>query len=121
MFPLMLASASLAALATTASGQDPIPLPPVVIATTPLSTVSTSRRPRARTLARPASPRNARAPAPAPAEPGPTAAPDPALIERDKIPSMVQSVTAEEIAARNAPTVTDTLFQRVPGVTLSDP
>jgi len=34
---------------------------------------------------------------------------------------MVQSVTADDVTRSYSPTLIDTLFQRVPGVTLSDP
>jgi iron complex outermembrane receptor protein len=53
---------------------------------------------------------------PAPAEPR-----DPALIDRDKVPSMVQSATAEDFSRSYSSNVTDTLFQRLIGITLSDP
>lgn len=42
-------------------------------------------------------------------------------IDRDKIPSMTSSVTADDFQRSYSQNVTDTLFQRVPGVTLSDP
>ncbi|MBB5045710.1 iron complex outermembrane receptor protein [Rhodopseudomonas rhenobacensis] len=42
-------------------------------------------------------------------------------IDRDKIPSMVSSVTAADFERSYSQNVTDTLFQRIPGVTLSDP
>jgi iron complex outermembrane receptor protein len=43
------------------------------------------------------------------------------LIERDKVPSMVQSATAEDFSRSYSANVTETLFQRLVGVTLSDP
>ncbi|MDB5634835.1 MAG: TonB-dependent receptor, partial [Tardiphaga sp.] len=42
-------------------------------------------------------------------------------IDRDKIPSMTSSVNAEDFQRSHSLNVTDTLFQRVPGVSLSDP
>lgn len=42
-------------------------------------------------------------------------------IDKDKIPSMTSSVTADDFQRSYSQNVTDTLFQRVPGVTLSDP
>jgi iron complex outermembrane receptor protein len=42
-------------------------------------------------------------------------------IDKDKIPSMTSTVTADDFQRSYSQNVTDTLFQRVPGVTLSDP
>jgi iron complex outermembrane receptor protein len=42
-------------------------------------------------------------------------------VDRDKIPSLTSSVTAEDFQRSHSPDITDTLFQRVPGVSLSDP
>lgn len=42
-------------------------------------------------------------------------------IDRDKIPSLTSSVNADDFQRSNSPNVTDTLFQRIPGITLSDP
>ena len=42
-------------------------------------------------------------------------------VDRDKIPSLTSSVNAEDIQRSNSPNVTNTLFQRIPGITLSDP
>jgi iron complex outermembrane recepter protein len=41
-------------------------------------------------------------------------------IDRDKVPALVQALTAEDFAQRHSPNVTDTLFQRIPGVSTSD-
>src|SRR5262245_35115217 len=42
-------------------------------------------------------------------------------IDRDKVPALVQSVTAEDFARTyNNPNVTETLFQNLPGVSTSD-
>jgi iron complex outermembrane receptor protein len=42
-------------------------------------------------------------------------------IDRDKIPSLTSTVTAEDFQRSYSQNITDTLFQRVPGVSLSDP
>lgn len=42
-------------------------------------------------------------------------------IDRDKVPAMTHSVSADDFQRTYSPNVTDTLFQRIPGVTLSDP
>ena len=42
-------------------------------------------------------------------------------IDRDKIPSLVYSVNSEDFQRAYSPNVTDTLFQRIPGISLSDP
>lgn len=42
-------------------------------------------------------------------------------IDRDKIPSMTSTVTAEDFQRSYSQNITDTLFQRVPGISLSDP
>ncbi len=42
-------------------------------------------------------------------------------IDKDKIASMTSSVTADDFQRSYSQNVIDTLFQRVPGVTLSDP
>ena len=42
-------------------------------------------------------------------------------IDRDKIPSTTYSVNATDFQRSFSPNVTDTLFQRIPGVSLSDP
>src|ERR1043165_5679579 len=41
-------------------------------------------------------------------------------IDRDKVPALVQTLTAEDFARSYSPHVTDTLFQRIPGVSTSD-
>jgi iron complex outermembrane recepter protein len=41
-------------------------------------------------------------------------------IDRDKVPALVQSVRSEDIERANSQNITDTLFQRVPGVSTSD-
>ena len=42
-------------------------------------------------------------------------------IDRDKVPSMTQSLSADDVARIESPNVTDVLFQRIPGLSLSDP
>ena len=42
-------------------------------------------------------------------------------IDRDKVPGTVQTLTAPDYTRTELPLVTNTLFQRIPGVTLSDP
>jgi iron complex outermembrane receptor protein len=41
-------------------------------------------------------------------------------IDRDKIPAMVQTVTADDFARTYSPNITDALLQRVPGVSTTD-
>src|SRR5215813_14572868 len=69
------------------------------------------------------------APDGAPAEPSATlppvevvgASPLGGYIDRDKVPGTVQTLTAPDFTRTESPLVTDTLFQRIPGITLSDP
>src|SRR6266436_5180458 len=42
-------------------------------------------------------------------------------VDRDKIPGTVQTLTAPDFTRTESPNVTDTLFQRIPGVSVSDP
>jgi iron complex outermembrane receptor protein len=42
-------------------------------------------------------------------------------IDRDKVPGTVQTLTSDDFKRTRSPIVTETLFQRIPGVTLSDP
>jgi iron complex outermembrane recepter protein len=42
-------------------------------------------------------------------------------IDRDKIPAMTQSLSADDVSRAESPNLTDVLFQRIPGVSLSDP
>lgn len=50
-------------------------------------------------------------------------APSPAggNIDREKVPGTVQTLTTDDFARAASPNVTQTLFQRIPGVSLSDP
>ena len=93
-----------------AFAQEPTTLPEIrVIAPTPLSTVSRPRRP----APTPAAPR--------PAETTPSAPPsDPALIDRDKVPSNTETLTADDFSRTYSPSVTEALMQRVPGVMTTD-
>jgi iron complex outermembrane receptor protein len=79
-----------------------------VIATTPLSSTTSRRGPSGGRTA------------PLPSETTPAVNADPTLIDRDKVPAMVQSLTAEEFSRSYSPSVTDTVMQRVPGVTTTD-
>src|SRR6266850_840867 len=42
-------------------------------------------------------------------------------VDRDKVPGTVQTLTAPDFTRTESPNVTDTLFQRIPGVSVSDP
>ena len=42
-------------------------------------------------------------------------------IDRDKVPAMTHSLSAGDISRTESPNVTDVLFQRIPGISLSDP
>ena len=42
-------------------------------------------------------------------------------VDRDKVPGTVQTLTGPDFTRTESPNVTDTLFQRIPGVSLSDP
>ena len=128
-----------AALATPgmilAQEDNAITLPEVkVIATTPIS----APRPRAsqpEPMRQPATPPAASAatrdatPAPTPpsqpatpppAPPSQPAAVDPSLIERDKVPSNVQTLTATDFDHAKAPSFLEALSQSLPGVSLGD-
>ena len=43
-----------------------------------------------------------------------------AVIDRDKVPALVQTLTSDDFSRGYSPSVTDTLFQRIPGVSTSD-
>ena len=127
---LWAAVAALMAPRATLAQDKPIGLPEVrVIANTPLAPASprpAARReeaPPVRTLARPTSalarPSRAVAPSQAPRAPAP-AAPDPALIERDKIPANVQTLSADDFDHATAPDLLDAISRRLPGVALGD-
>jgi iron complex outermembrane recepter protein len=86
-----------------------------VIATTPAPASSPRRAP-----SRPAPTGPARRNAPPPADTPPPILADPTVIDRDKVPSNTESLTAEEFSRTYSTSVTDTLQQRVPGVATSD-
>ena len=118
----LLGSVSLAALvAGTALAQEPpatppseaTPLPEVrVVAPTPVTAPARPRQaaPKAKSSA-------ARPATPAPAAPAPSA---PGLIDRDKVPSTITTVTSEDFSRTYTPSVTEALGQRVPGVSTTD-
>ena len=104
-------SASLAALLApgVALAQDDTQLPEIqVIAPAPVAA------PPARRVSRPAAPPPAAAP---PAEAVPR---DPTVIDRDKVPSSTQTLTASDFERTYTQSVTDALMQRVPGVSTTD-
>ena len=42
-------------------------------------------------------------------------------VDRDKVPGTVQTLTAPDFTRTESPNVTETLFQRIPGISVSDP
>jgi len=42
-------------------------------------------------------------------------------VDRDKVPGTVQTLTAPDFTRTESPNITDTLFQRISGVSVSDP
>src|SRR5262245_38942394 len=42
-------------------------------------------------------------------------------IDRDKVPAMTQSLSADDVARLESLNLTDAFFRRIPGVSLSDP
>ena len=108
------------------SASAPLTLPEVsVTATTPLSAPSPQRaRPARAPGPRPAVPQSRVTAAPTPAAPPPPgpapATLDPSLIERDKVPSNVQTLTAADFDHAKAPSFLDALLQSLPGVSLGD-
>jgi len=42
-------------------------------------------------------------------------------VDRDKAPGPVQTLTAPDFTRTESPNVTETLFQRIPGVSVTDP
>jgi iron complex outermembrane recepter protein len=112
-------AAALTILAAPAAGRaqdtSPSTLPEIqVIATTPLSA-------HPRRVPRPAAtaPASAASPAPPPSETAPVAA-DPSLIDRDKVPANVQTLSAADFDHATAPSLLDALLRGLPGVALSD-
>jgi iron complex outermembrane recepter protein len=98
-----------------------VKLPEVqVIATTPLA----ASRPRAapttttRVVAAPA--RGTAAPATAPTVVAAPAPPDPSLMDRDRVPSNVQTLSASDFDTARTPNLLDAMSRGLPGVTLGD-
>src|SRR5262249_56591652 len=90
-------------------------------------------RPRARGRWQPVSAPPPRAPLAPPAAPGPApasatsaapatgfAAPDPSLIDRDKVPSNVQTMPASDFDHAKSPDLLDAMVRSLPGVSLGD-
>jgi iron complex outermembrane receptor protein len=117
----MVSTVSLLALTvpgTVLAQETPVTsLPEVrVIATSPASAVSSPRRvPSGGTTAQPA-----RSNAPPPTNVAPPVIADPTLIDRDKVPSSTESLTADDFSRTYSSSVTDALLQRVPGVATTD-
>src|SRR5213078_1454781 len=42
-------------------------------------------------------------------------------VDRDKVPGTVQTLTSDDFTRTESPNVTETLVERIPGITLSDP
>src|SRR5262245_52175911 len=111
-------SVSLAALMapSVALAQDETTLPEIrVIAPTPVP--ATPRRP-ARPRPAPTT-RQARTQTQAPT-PAPPARSEPGVIDRDKVPSTTETLTAPDFQPWIAPSVPDALLQRVPSVFITD-
>jgi iron complex outermembrane receptor protein len=129
---VLLRAASFAALmvshatfAQNTIAQDkPIGLPEVrIIANTPLAPPSrraapAAETPRARTGAVVRRTRAASQPAAAAAPAAPVV--DPGLIERDKVPANVQTLSASDFDHATAPDLLDAISRRLPGVALGD-
>src|SRR5262249_9688230 len=95
------AGVSLAALSAPGLAQDSTTLPEIrVIAPAPVSTPRIVVQP----TDRPAGPLTR----------------DPTVIDRDKVPSNTQTLTASDFERTYTPSVTEALTQRVPGVTTTD-
>jgi iron complex outermembrane receptor protein len=99
-----------------ASTEAPVALPPVeVITTTPIPARTTQPR-RAPATSTTAAPQQQQ-----PAQPAPVAArPDPAAIDRDKVPSNTAVMTAPEFDLQRATNLLDALQLGLPGVSLGD-
>src|SRR5262249_12400941 len=96
-----------------------VKLPEVqVIATTPLAAPrhrAAATTTTTRTRARPAT-----APAAAPTTVAAPAPPDPSLMDRDKVPSNVQTLAASDFDTAKTPNLLDAMARGLPGVTLGD-
>src|SRR5262245_59267933 len=96
--------------------EPPVALPPAeVISTTPIPARTTPAR-------RAPAPRTTAAPAPQqPAQPAPVAErPDPAAIDRDKVPSNTAVMTAPQFSLQRSTNLLDALQTGLPGVSLGD-
>jgi iron complex outermembrane receptor protein len=120
----LLGAVSLAALMAPGAilAQD-LPLPDVrVIATTPLS--AASPRPAAQPSRSAAAPtRSSPTPAPAVAAAPPagtSAAADPSLMDRDKVPANVETLSANDFDHAKSPSLLDAMSRGLPGVSLGD-
>src|SRR6202051_167986 len=109
-----------AAAPASAQQQQPVQLPTVeVISTTPIP--ARTARPRRSAATAPATQRPATTTTAAPREPAPVAArPDPAAIDRDKVPSNTQVLTSSDFELQKSTNLLDSLSRGVPGSSLSD-
>src|SRR5262245_56352653 len=114
-------SVSLIALTVPSAvlAQEETTLPEIrVIAPTPVP--ASPRRPARPTPAPATRQTRTQAPTPAPAPVAAPPTPEPGLIDRDKVPSSIQTLTSQDFQPWVAPTVTDALTRVVPSVTTSD-
>src|SRR5215510_9166093 len=112
---LLSGSVSLAAVAGVARAQETTTLPEVrVVAPSPVPAATRRPTPPTRPAPAPAAPA-ARQQPPAPAPP-----PEPGLVERDKVPSNIQTLTPADFDPAKAPNVPDALLRIVPSVSTSD-
>jgi iron complex outermembrane receptor protein len=100
-----------------APAQQPVALPPVeVISTSPLPARAVRPRPTApATTTTTAAPPPQQQVAPVPAE-----RPDPAAIDRDKVPSNTQVMNARDFDPAQSSSILDALTRGLPGVSLGD-
>jgi iron complex outermembrane receptor protein len=109
-----------ALMAPGGSFAQEVKLPEVqVIATTPLA----ASRPRATpttTTRAPGPARTTAAPTTAPTVVGAPTPPDPSLMDRDKVPSNVQTLSASDFDTAKAPNLLDAMSRGLPGVTVGD-
>jgi iron complex outermembrane recepter protein len=137
---LLQAGAALSALMlpAVASGQTATTLDEVVVrGPKPAPAPRPAERPRAKPADTPSTERSTTAPAASTQAPrravasgAPVSTPALSVVattpitgvgfNRDKIPAMVQTLTAEEFSRTNSANVVDTLMQRIPGVNLTD-
>ena len=120
---LMGLSGSVSLVALTAPSavlaQEETTLPEIrVIAPTPVP--ASPRRPARPTPAPATRQTRTQTPTPAPAPVAAPPTPEPGLIDRDKVPSTVQTLTSQDFQPWVAPTITDALTRVVPSVSTSD-